>query len=117
MTLGHRWKRSRRESTIAVCVWLALCLSQPAEAQGANHDGGHEEDSIRCASGRPEAAIVGCTNIILDKRESEGNRAIALRNRAFQYQQLGDFEKAIADYTTALNRPEQRPVHAKTRVN
>ena len=87
---------------------IAQVASQPARSSG---------DAIRCASGKPEVAIVACGNIVKDKREGEENRAIALRNRAYHYQQIGDLERAIADYTTALVRPEQRALRAKLLLN
>ena len=52
-------------------------------------------DAIRCASGKPQPAIVACTNIVNDKHESDEARAIALRNRAYQFQQAGDPDHAM----------------------
>ena len=46
-----------------------------ASAQGADHGGGHGGDAIRCTSGKPEIAIIACTNIIQDKREDGEKRA------------------------------------------
>ena len=74
-------------------------------------------DAIRCASGKPQPAIVACTNIVNDKHESDEARAIALRNRAYQFQQAGDPDHAIADYTAALDRPEPSATLAKIRLN
>ncbi|HEY0801931.1 MAG TPA: tetratricopeptide repeat protein, partial [Steroidobacteraceae bacterium] len=102
-------------STLAIAV--AAFPTRPAEAQGANHAGGHGGDAIRCVSGRPEMAIIACTAIVEDKSEDADNRAIALRNRASFYQQKGDFDRAIADYTTALKHPEPRGVKAKIYLN
>ena len=109
----------RRSSFLLAMILAAASLTplQIARAQGANHEGGHEGDGIRCASGKPEMAIPSCTAIIDDKRESDENRAIALRNRAFRYQQLGDLNKAIADYTTALEGRTEPHTEAKTHQN
>ena len=99
----------------ALAPMLALALVvRTANPQGADHGAGHNGDAIRCTSGKPEVAVIACTNIFQDKREDDGKRAIALRNRAFHYQQLGDFDHAIADYTTALRTPEQHGVEART---
>jgi tetratricopeptide (TPR) repeat protein len=90
---------------LALTPMLALVLVvRTAIPQGADHGAGHNGDAIRCTSGKPEVAVSACTNIFQDKREDDGKRAIALRNRAFRYQQLGDFDHAIADYEAhALN--------------
>jgi tetratricopeptide (TPR) repeat protein len=106
-----------REATVAVASrlcrlravfvpMLALLavagMTRPAAAQGANHSGGNGGDAIRCSSGKPEIAIIACTHIIEDRSEGVENRAIALRNRAFRHQQLGDFDAAIADFSLAI---------------
>ena len=88
-----------------------------SDAQGANHAGGKGGDAIRCASGKPHVAIIACSNIIKDQREESENRAIALRNRASSYQQQGDLDHAIEDYTSALNSPEPRGILAKIHLN
>src|SRR6202030_1958738 len=53
--------------------------------------------------------------------EPPENRASALRTRASSYQQQGDLDHAIADYTTALktvvNNPEQPRILAKIHLN
>jgi tetratricopeptide (TPR) repeat protein len=91
--------------------------TRPAAAQGATHAEGHAGDGIRCSSSKPEIAIIACTNIIEDKREDEENRAIALRNRGFYFQQKGDPDRAITDYTTALKLSGLRSIRAKTFLN
>src|SRR5258708_29421177 len=98
---------------------LALLLAAPtlqANGQGADHSGGHGGDAIRCTSGKPEVAVIACTNIIQDRSEGGDKRTIALRNRAFHYQQMGDVNRAIADYTTALDHPEYG-IQARTYSN
>jgi hypothetical protein len=85
--------RARKRLAVAA-VMLALMavagMAQPAGAQGANHNGSNGGDAVRCSSGKPEIAIIACTHIIEDRREDDEYRAIALRNRAFRYQQLGE---------------------------
>jgi tetratricopeptide (TPR) repeat protein len=117
-TTDHAKKRMLRAVLLPILALLAFAGStRPAPAQGPNHRGGNGVDAIRCTSGKPEVAIIACSKIIEDQRENADNRAIALRNRAFRYQQLGDSDRAIADYTTALKHPEQPGVRAKTYLN
>ena len=86
-----------RAKCLAMLIFFALATAaRPAAAQGANHDGGHAGDEIRCASGKLESAIIACTNIIDDKREDDDIRASALQNRGFYYQQRGDLDRALA---------------------
>jgi tetratricopeptide (TPR) repeat protein len=89
-------------------LWLVAAL---AYAEG------HADDRIQCSSGRPDAAIIACTNIIRDAGLEEFERATALKNRAFHYQESGDLDQAITDYTAVLARSEQRRVQAKTYLN
>src|ERR1700743_326828 len=96
---------------------LLPCGCAPLHAQTASQGGMRSGDAIRCASGKPQPAIVACTNIVNDKHESDEARAIARRNRAYQFQQAGDLDRAIADYTAALDRPEPRETQAKIRLN
>ena len=101
-----------------IFAWICYRSHQSGpSAQGADHSGGNGGDAIRCSSGKDEIAIAACSHIIDDKRETADNRAIALRNRAFHYQQMGDFDHAIADYTMGLQRPEPHPLQAKTHLN
>ena len=103
--------------------WLMLALSAmglPADrvwSQGANHEGGHTGDGIRCSSGKPDAAIIACTSIIDDKRESDENHLIALRNRAVYFSQQGELDHAIADFTAALKLSWDKDPTAKVYVN
>src|SRR6202000_736087 len=74
---------------------LLPCGCAPLHAQTASQGGMRSGDAIRCASGKPQPAIVACTNIVNDKHESDEARAIALRNRAYQFQQAGDPDHAM----------------------
>src|SRR5579862_1883179 len=114
---GRRKSRTRitcviwRAALLPLLALSAIAGSAPlAEAQGASHEEGHAEDRTQCTSGKPAIAIVACTHIIEGRSAGDESRASALRNRAFYYQQLGDLDRAIADYTTVLKRPEQRRV-------
>jgi tetratricopeptide (TPR) repeat protein len=111
----HRFPRIGIAAPVALLALAgAACL---AHAQGANHSGGHAGDAIRCASGKPPAAIAACGNIIADEREEPESRAIALRNRGSYYQQQGDTDRAIADYSAALKNTIQRATLAKVHLN
>src|SRR5882757_5479988 len=101
----------------ALLLMALVGAANRCDAQGANHAGGNGGDAIRCVSAKPEIAIPACSNIIKDRREESENRAIALRNRASSYQQQGDLDHAIADYTTALKNPEPSGILAKIHLN
>jgi tetratricopeptide (TPR) repeat protein len=100
--MGSMWKES---------IWGLWLIAALAYAQG------HADDRIQCSSGRPDAAIIACTNIIRDARLEEFERATALNNRAFHYQESGDLDQAVTDHTAVLARPEQRRIQAKTYLN
>jgi tetratricopeptide (TPR) repeat protein len=71
-----------------VLASLALAsATHLARAQGASHEEGHADDRIHCSSAKPETGIIACTHLIDDKRLDELERAAALKNRAFYYQQ------------------------------
>src|SRR3569832_834766 len=99
----HLRRRHRRRQTLPdpprmtryglYCLWLLPALA---------HAQGHADDRIQCSSGRPDAAVIACTNIIRDARLDEFERATALKNRAFHYQEAGDLDHAITDYTAVL---------------
>jgi tetratricopeptide (TPR) repeat protein len=98
-------------------LWVLASAAHPAAAQGANHNGGHSSDRRWCSSTKPDIAIAACTNIIEDNSEDDDNRAIALRNRGSFYQQKGDFDRAITDYTNALKLSVGHRVQAKVHLN
>jgi 2'-5' RNA ligase len=108
--------RSRFAWLIPWLVILAGSLGSTG-ARGASHQGGHADDRIHCRSDTGNAAVVACSNIIDDERLEEFERAAALKNRAYHYQELGDVDRAIDDYTKVLSRPEQRRIQAKTYLN
>ncbi len=108
--------RSRFAWLIALLVILGGSLGS-SDARSASHQGGHADDRIHCSSDTGNAAIIACTHIIDDERLEEFERATALKNRAFHYQEIDDVDRAIDDYTKVLSRPEQRRVQAKTYLN
>jgi len=108
--------RSRFAWLMPWLVILASSLGSP-DVRSANHQGGHADDRIHCSSDSGNAAIIACTHIIDDERLEEFERATALKNRAYHYQELGDVDRAIDDYTKILSRPEQHRVQAKSYLN
>jgi tetratricopeptide (TPR) repeat protein len=51
----------------------------------------------------PDRRISGCTQIIeRGKRERREYRAIAYNNRGLAYQEKGEVDRAVADFTTAI---------------
>jgi RNA 2',3'-cyclic 3'-phosphodiesterase len=89
--------RSRFAWLIPLLVMLAVSLGSTA-VRSASQQGGHADDRIHCRSDTPDAAIIACTHIIDDERLEEFERATALKNRAYHYQELGDVDHAIDDY-------------------
>jgi clan AA aspartic protease (TIGR02281 family) len=79
-------------------VGLSFGMVLAAPALGAN---GKDWDD--CQSKEPAVAIAACSIIIADESESPQNRADAYAYRAVQYLARGSFDRAIADYTAALN--------------
>jgi len=74
---------------------LALALS----ATGAWGD----MDADCKQSSDPDRRIRGCTQIIeRGKRERREYRAIAYNNRGLAYQEKGEVDRAVADFTTAI---------------
>ena len=74
---------------------LALALS----ATGAWGD----MDADCKQSSDPDRRIRGCTQIIeRGKRETREYRAIAYNNRGLAYQEKGEVDRAIANFTTAI---------------
>ena len=54
-----------------------------------------------CTSDKADDVIASCTRLIGGKLDGK-NQAIALGNRGWGYNQKGDFDKALADYTACL---------------
>ena len=67
--------------SLFILMFALSAMGFPAHrvfSQGANHEGGHSGDGIRCSSGKPDIAIIACTNIIEDKHESDVNHGDGL---------------------------------------
>jgi len=62
----------------------------------------------------PEMRISACTVIILSGNETPGNLAVSYYNRGLGYGAEGDYDRAIADYTKAI---ELAPKFAKAYNN
>src|SRR5262249_49165826 len=70
----------------------------------------------QCNSGALDEAIIGCTKIIETRHIDAEDRATALQNRGFYYQQKGDLDRSIADYTAVLKLSARRE-RAKVNLN
>ncbi len=74
---------------------LALALSATGEWGDMDADCKQSSD--------PDRRIRGCTQIIeRGKRETREYRAIAYNNRGLAYQEKGEVDRAIANFTTAI---------------
>src|SRR3954470_512375 len=120
--LNRLYRRGQYTPPSVWSSWLlpslvVIAASLPSTGLSATHEGGHADDRIHCSTDKPDAAIIACTHIVDDERLEEFERATALKNRAFHYQELGELDHAIDDYTKVLSRPEQRRIRAKTYLN
>ena len=104
----------------SLLIFLALgTMARPAASQdvGANHAEGNGGYRDQCNSSAPDVGISACGKIIEDRRESADIRGTALQNRAFYYQQKGDLDRSIADYSTVLTFSNGRKARAKICLN
>jgi tetratricopeptide (TPR) repeat protein len=109
--------REFRAAYLPLLALFLLGITSRAAAQITKGSASSSSDKTQCSYAKPDVAIIVCTHIIEDKREDEDIRAAALRNRASFYEQAGDFDRATADYTTALKRPEPNRVKANLYLN
>lgn len=79
----------------AATIFFVL-LASPAGAQSRN------QNWAWCEGGDPVLSIKGCTALIQSPSETRNNLAIAHSNRGITYSDMGDFDRAIADYEQAL---------------
>ncbi len=78
---------------------LVFALALAVSATGCGQD--QYSDCNQIAD--PDRQIRGCTQIIeRGKRERREYRAIAYNNRGIAYQEKGEVDRAIADFTTAI---------------
>ncbi len=76
---------------------FALALTLSATGAGADRHSDCKQDKD------PDRRISGCTQIIeRGKRERREYRAIAYNNRGLAYQEKGEVDRAVADFTTAI---------------
>jgi tetratricopeptide (TPR) repeat protein len=73
-----------------------------ASAQSGTSSSGTSQDWSDCVSHDSGRQIRGCTRVINDGRESQENHAIAFNNRGNAYNSKMDYERAIEDFTQAI---------------
>lgn len=79
---------------------LALALPAPTWAD-------FEQDKRRCLNSNPDTKIGGCTRLIQSGRFEKNDLAVAFNNRGVAYDQKGQYDRAIRDYTEAVRlRPD-----------
>jgi len=61
-----------------------------------------QADRDLCSSSKPQIAIPNCTLVIKDRTQPPDVRALALSNRGFASQSIGEVDDAIADYDAAI---------------
>jgi len=83
----------RRLLPIPVGLCLAVVLAAPAYS---------DADTDTCFKESGDAAIAGCTRAIQSGRFNNSTLAILFNNRAIEYRQAGDYDRAIADYTQTI---------------
>lgn len=81
-----------RATTLALA--LATLIALPVAAQA--------DDISDCNSDQPDTAIIGCTQLIQGGKASEEALAVAYFNRANAFDDNGDHDGAIADYTQSI---------------
>jgi tetratricopeptide (TPR) repeat protein len=63
---------------------------------------GTDDSAERCFKEQGEAAVAACTHAIQSGRFSGAQLASIYDNRAIELRQLGDYDRAIEDYSAAL---------------
>src|SRR5580700_9237451 len=107
-----------KAARLPLCIFFVLGTMNSMVAQvGPNHEGGNDGYRVQCNSAAPRAAIIACTRIIDDKREDSDGRVMALQNRGYYYQAIGDLDHSIADYTTVLQFSTGRSTKSKIYLN
>lgn len=85
-----------RWTACGLVAFASLLLAAPGIAAS-------KKDHDDCNKRGSEAAIAACTRVVNDRKESPHRRAVAYFNRGLTWQQTkGDFERAFADYTEAI---------------
>src|SRR5262249_22792678 len=83
----------------AAMIFAALMVVSPAAAQRSQAETWCYGDNST-----DDQVIAGCTQVIQSGRASHGNLASAYFNRGLGYRHKGDPDRAIADYTQAIQR-------------
>lgn len=78
--------------------WILLLGSAMACGQA------RELNAKKCASNEPEPSLQGCTALIESGREAPTNLAADYARRGASYSKLGQYGKAIADFSASLQR-------------
>ena len=85
-----RWK------ICGVIAFVVLFAAAPAF-------GASKKDANDCQQADDlDRSIAGCTRILNDRGESQGNRAVSYHNRGVAWYDKGDSDRAIADHTEAI---------------
>lgn len=71
-------------------------------AHGLALQSAHADDWPLCTSKNRDQAIAACNRIIADKTTSVTNRAYTFNNRGVVYGDMGNYDRAIADYDQAI---------------
>jgi tetratricopeptide (TPR) repeat protein len=61
-----------------------------------------QADRDLCGSSKPDVAIPNCTKVIKDRGQPPEVRALALSNRGFASQSIGEVDDAISNYNAAV---------------
>lgn len=83
-----------RAPTLAIAIALATLAALPTQ--------GFADAIADCNADQADTVIQGCTQLIKGKNTSKDALAIAYFNRGNAYDDNGDHDGAIADYTAAL---------------
>jgi len=83
----------RLAQALLVFALAAASAAAPARA---------EENGDRCFRGEGETAIAACTRAIQSGKFSGETLATLYHNRAIELRQDGDYDRAIADYSQAI---------------
>jgi tetratricopeptide (TPR) repeat protein len=63
---------------------------------------GRQENLSSCRSGSPDARIAGCTALIQAGQDTTVKLSVTYNNRGTAYDDKGDYDRAIQDYTEAI---------------
>src|SRR5215475_11653723 len=100
----HSQESSMRQILIPICTVIAaftLPVATPAQSEQEL-----PSEWVLCINeGKvypPDIAADGCTAVIRSGKRVPRELAVAFTNRGLAYRALGDFERALADYDSAI---------------